>query len=416
MTDNTAINKEKTRSEKERDQQAAPIAVGGDLRSDQHDLLNDTLVREYGKIKNELADYRHAAIHTLPGFIVNNSTNLLGAAHVATEMAMFKSALPQGTNLAEYKGNPFTYAFDATKEVFGVTFKKSIPKNFNLGTLKNEYGNGNTLKGLYNFVTDTKAATERAMKEQGVTSVEKLKLSNPWQARTTMCGLGVWGLSTLIPDKKDTLEEIEHMTVLQQTNPIGYIGERMRQAIDIPHWHEHKRQMIGLGYIGVGLCSTLGSWRGNGVKGYSFNKGYFMTSMFSLASAIPLLFATDDEKGFGGFGALMMGRLFFLPGSIARKFSTGEPGAAWYGGASVAFQIENYMQTLFGGAEKKPDGTVVDHQEIMKIAKRHAQEIKRNKHRDEAAGAEPANDMPTVKVQHVAEHTPPTREAAHAVS
>jgi|GEM_PF-5607327 len=427
MTDSSAMLQGELRSEKERERDVAPVAaVHGRAcdDNDHSDLMDDTLVSEYRKIKNEFNDYRQNALKVTPGFIVNNSSNLLGAAHVVTEMSMFKSSLPAGEKLAVYNGNPFTYMYDATKRVFSVTFSKSMPKNFNMNVLKTEYGEGNTLRGIYRFVTDTNLATERAMAEQGVTEVSKLKLSNPWQARTTMFGLAAWGLSTLIPDKKDSPEEIEKMTVLQQTNPLGYIGERLKQAVWVPEWHEHKRQMIGLGYIGVGICSTLGSWRGNGMHGYSFNKGYFMTSMFSLASAIPLLFAQDDEKAYGGFGTLMMGRLFFLPGSISRKFATGEPGAAWYAGATAAFQAENYAQTLVGGAEKKPDGTIVDHQEIMKEAKRRAKEIKSERsvsklaeNADAITEVKDANPSTRIHVgrSEALEHTAPDRSVAHAV-
>jgi hypothetical protein len=211
-------------------------------------------------------------------------------------------------------------------------------------------------------------------------------MGNSWQTRSTLFGLGVWSLSTVIPDKKEDPKEVERVATLQQTSPLAYVGERLKQAVWFPDWGGHKRQMIGLGIMGSGVMSTLGAWRrratveeaGLKVLKYRFDRSYLITSAFTFLSSLPLLFASDDQKGFAGFGTLMMGRLFSLPSSVAGQFKNKEPGALWYTGATASFQAENLAQALIGGAEKRSDGTIIDYSEIEKTAKQKVKDNKRH--------------------------------------
>ena len=338
---------------------------------------------------------RKWTVKTFPAFIVNNSSNILGLAHVGTEMLMFKSGMPQGEKLIQNPKNPINWVYEPLKTVFQGVAKGAQPKDLNL----KELFQGNPIKNISTRAMDMKDATVRekarmkaeyrkteAYKNTGIDLAEKdMKLANRWQMRSTFMGLVIWSLSALIPEKKETSEEVERMAIMRANHPIKYIGERLKQGLYFPEWNKHKRQMLGLGYIAIGISSMLGSWRGRDINKvtkemeYSFNSGYFMTSALSLASAFPLMFATDEKSGYSGFGSIMMGRIPFLYKSIKNKYRSGGSvdGARDYTTASILFQAENIMQSLIGGAQKikktLPDGTVVeeivDHNEVRQEAK-----------------------------------------------
>ena len=326
----------------------------------------------------------------MPSFVVNNSSNILGAAHVYTEILMTKSSLP-GTNpkLVDGVKDPIEWTYKAIKKIYADSFSSAF-KQRDRGV--DIFENGKPLQNVWKFITDTEAATEREWQAQKsanpLLTRDKLKIGNNWQTRSTLAGLTVWGLSTFIPDKKESEDDLERMTIMQRTNPVGYVGERLKQALWVPEWPDHKRQMIGLGIFVSGVCSILGAWRNRDQTAlsprYLLRKDALGTAMFTFASAFPLLFANNDQRGFAGFGSLMMGRLFFLPGNIAGKLKQGD-GGKWYAGASVAFQAENLAQALIGGAEKKPDGTIVDHSELRKHAYAKAAEIKKQRSSGESA-------------------------------
>lgn len=326
---------------------------------------------------------RHHAIDATPRFIVNNSSNILGAAHVGTEVLMFKSSIPQKA-LVENPTGPIDYVTRALKRVFS---ESAAGSKSDIGEMLQAMKN-RPIRGFIDYVRDTDAATERAVKanvgklneEQKLVTRANMRLSNPWQTRSTLMGLIVWSLSAIIPDKRESSEEVERMAVKRETNPLGYVGERLKQAVWFPEWGSHKRQMIGLGIASSGVFSMLGAWRNNektieGLK-YAFNKSYFATSVLTFLASMPLLFATDDQKGFGGFGALMTGRMAFLPSSIKRKFKGDKLSATYYTGAMASFQAENWAQALIGGAEKLPDGTIVDHEEVKRNAHLEAAKIR----------------------------------------
>ena len=261
-----------------------------------------------------------------------------------------------------------------------------------------------------------------------------MRLANPWQMRSTFAGLVVWALSAVIPDKKESDADVEKMAVLRSTNLPSYVAERFKEAVWVPGWFNgHKRQMIGLGIMASGVCSLLGSWRnrktlltdaegivefaallgekkllkegatgtidsltktaGNEISKdivkttrytYEFNPSYFATSTLTFLSSLPLLFASDNERGYSGFGALMTGRLAFLPSSIGKKVRDKEPGVGFYTAGMASFQAENWAQALAGGAEKRKNPktgavTVVDHDAERKAAHEKAKAIKEHK-------------------------------------
>ena len=287
-----------------------------------------------------------------------------------------------------------------------------------------------------------------------------MRLSNPWQMRSTLAGLVVWALSAIIPDKKESDEEVERMAVLRSTNLPAYIGERFKEAVWVPQWASHKRQMIGLGIMTSGICSLLGSWRNRktlltdaeavvesamllaekgllekGAKGtidvagkeagkigtdimkttryeYEFNPSYFATSLLTFLSSLPLLFASDSERGFSGFGTLMTGRLLFLPSSIGKKMRDKEPGVGFYTAGMASFQAENWAQALAGGAQKIKDPKtgneiVVDHDADRKAAKIRAHAINTQKAEDKGTS------KPSMQVSDIASREMAMPELVH---
>ncbi|PZP84379.1 MAG: hypothetical protein DI582_08885 [Azospirillum brasilense] len=344
--------------------------------------------REISRFRNELSGWRRATINAMPSFLVNYSSNILGASHIVTEVAMFKASNAKDSNfkLVQDRGNPLSYITDPLKQTWkgthsGAKFKTPVREVFSADPNKTFVGNA------YDYLTNTKRADAReyARAEKTLEDIADNKKpksalaaeaihANRWQTRSTLAGIVVWTLSTFIPDKKEDPAEVDRMAELQQRSPVGYLAERLRQAVWVPEWPQHKRQMIGLGVMASGLCSFMGAWRVRkqvfpGVYSYMRDNSYLMTSLFTFGSATALTFSLDDERGFSRFGMGMMGRLLFLPKSISNRYANNDPGKNWYAGATASFQLENMAQSLIGGAEKNPDGTIIDHASIRQEAK-----------------------------------------------
>jgi len=367
----------------------------------------------FSGIETKVKEWRGHTIAASPNFLVNNSSNILGATHVATEIMMLKaSSARSGRGLIRPNPQWHHYITDPITNTFESAIVDSLPQHSFKTMMK-----GNPLTNFKDYLTDKDRASSNfeyenvlpklnkreEKKNWAITTEDKFSPANRWQSRSTLFGLGVWTLSALIPDKKENPEEVERMAELQQGNPIRYLGERVRQAVWVPEWREHKRQMIGLGVTMSGICSVLGAWRGrdkgamnsivNGIKythstAYLKDTSYLIQSMFTLGSGAALLFSLDDERGYSRFGMGMMGRLSLLPITIGKKFGyrdelgkfswdrrAPEPGHLWYTGATVSFQAENMAQGLIGGAEKDPDGTIIDHAKIRQQAKLKAKII-----------------------------------------
>lgn len=337
--------------------------------------------RVFDAVNDTMANWRKHTLRVLPRFMVNNSSNILGAAHVGTEMMMFKASNANG-QLVQDPSNPVNWIVQPITTVFSDTFKRSKSEKIEL----KELFSGNPIKNIYRRITDVESATERVRNNatNAGKALSEIKLSNPWQTRSTLAGLIVWSLSALIPEKKASDEEIERMTIKRHVHPVSYVVERLKQAVWFPEWSGHKRQMIGLGMMVSGVCSSIGAWRGRektleGIQSYKFNGGYLATSIITFISSLPLLFATDERKGYGWFGGIMLGRIPFLFKSIGEKSRMKEPGRGWYTASMASFQAENFAQALIGGAEKRlgPDGKeyIVDHSKIHENARKRAQEV-----------------------------------------
>ncbi len=362
---------------------------------------------------NFLGALRYNSIRALPAFVVNNSSNLLGAAHVYTEGIMFKASIKSSVKdgklvpgkLVENASNPVDYLIKAIYRIYN----DAIHGAFKTRGGRVNIMDGNPAVNIFKFLTDTKAATEREIAVQQV-APEMVRLGNPWQMRSTLSGLIGWTISTILPEKKESDTEIERMEIMRKTNPVGYIGTRLGQGLWLPGWISHKRQAIGIGQLTSGVFSTLGAWRnrteptaieikGGKLPRYVFSLPYLCTGICNLLAGAALTFAPDEQSGYSQYGGWVMAMTAFLPLSIREKFQRNEGGAAWYTAGKLSFQAEAWGQGLFGGAEKKPDGTIVDHDAIRKEADAKALEIRRERKLAKYHG----RDVPQTKIEEVSQ-------------
>lgn len=351
-----------------------------------------------------IARARTASILATPAIIVNNTSNVLGGMHVLTEMLMFKSGFKEN-KLIDNPSNPINWVWEPAQKIYKDIVTRGAARDYSFTQLFR----GNIGKNFHKYVTDTYSATHRELDRQVATNralaaagkaTKSLSLGNPWQTRTTGTGLVIWLLSVFIPERKESDEEIERMARMRTLHPFQYIGTRLKQAVWFPEWPTHKREMLGLGYLGIGTWSGLGSWRNRGdlnaeikkdaeliqrglKQRYKFNAGYFATAIVSFLCGLPLLFALDERKAYSSYGALSLLRIPALPPSLWSKIKDRESGWQFYTTGKLLFQVEDFLFSLIGGATKKvnPDGSVeiVDHEKLKKqaIAKAKQEKVAR---------------------------------------
>jgi len=390
--------------------------------------LPDPVSRGIHYVGDKVQDARRKTIEFLPGAIVNRSSNIISTAQLTGEFMMFQASAKEP--LVKNPHNPVSWIFDPPRIILSETFRKTQG-----GTKLKDIFHGNPVKNFYTRLTDVKAATDRERALQRAASKvtlldHEIKLPNRWQARSTFSGLIGWGVNILLPDPKDTPEEIEKMTNLATQSPLKYVGTRLFQAVWIPGWWDHKRQFTGLTVMASGVFSMVGAWRNREkivpdlmrpnikLEKFKLNRGYFMTGLCTFASSIPLLFRVDNDRGYANWGEIQASRLLFYYPSISQKVKNDEPGLNWYLGGIGAFQTTNLIAAMLGGAEKRADGTIVDHKAIREQAKRKALIAKAeqppSKHgfwREEVA------ETPQPRIQKsersAVEHTPPVQAVAN---
>jgi hypothetical protein len=429
MTETTDMAKKKREEER-----PAPMEVGQGAAENSAprppiQFLGVTLPGPISRVINFIGDKfqiaRQKTIAAAPPVIVNHSSNLLGALQLTGEVMMFQASAKEP--LVKNPRSLLSWIVDPPKTIMSEIFKKTQG-----GSGFKDIFNGNPFKNFYTRLTDVEAATlrERSMQRAAAAKIgrtladNQIGFPNRWQARSTLAGLIGWGLNTLMPDNKDTPEEVDRMTALAEKSTISYMAERLRQAVWIPEWPQHKRQMTGLGVMISGICSSIGAWRnraelepkGSKIYKYKFRGSYLLTGLASLAASLPLLFRIDNERGYANYGEIHLLRVFALPTSILGKYKDREQGRHWYLGGASTFQTQNLVAALIGGAEKRPDGTVVDKKAIRDEAKRKAVEAKAEAtlHRD--MQEEKQQDLPQTRVQKdsmaMIEHTPPSQITA----
>ncbi len=319
------------------------------------------------------------------------------------------------------------YLFDPPKNILDGVFKKGglgthpLQKSFYdkkrltalpekiakipeaLGKLPEKIGKlPETLSTGFKRLQDTKSATfrDRVVNEAGAFQ----KMTNKWSARSGFAGICAMLIATVLPDKKDTPEETEKYTLMAKQNPIRYVGTRLYQAVNPIQWWNHKRQFSGLGMMCAGVLSFISGFRQ--VAGDIPGKQLYMKNRWQMAGGVitaiggtQLMLAIDNESGWRNFGLIQMVRLGILPSSIITRFkgiditpemarehgfelppimgkkkNFQEQGAAYYLGAQSFLQAKNVFAASLGGAEKREDGSIVDHSEMRKEAKEKAKE------------------------------------------
>lgn len=362
----------------------------------------DFAARGIYKVSDVVAGWRRATLEATPAVLVNNSSRVMAVLQIISEIFMLRaSAVRAQQPWVSDTSNPMNYITQPPARMW-----KDLTGN--LAPVEVDYKKLFSLKGpkyAYNRLMDLPEATAREQraidKIRETDPTATLSLPNRWQSRSTLMGLLGWGLNLLLPERPETKEDIEKMTELAKRNKPLYVLERFRQALWIPEWTKHKRQVTGLGVMCSGICSMIGSLRNrdgsSAVPQYAFNGGYFLTGASTFLSSLPLLFAVDNDKGYSEYGMLHLLRIPFLVPNLSTKFSRKEPGVNWYATGAAGFQIQNLSGVLLGGGrkEKQPDGTykVVDPKAIREEAREKAVEsIAQRKAQKNQHGESVAND------------------------
>lgn len=267
-------------------------------------------------------------------------------------------------------------------------------------------------------------------------------------------------IAAFFPDIKDKDEEIAERVKLSQLHPVRYVGQCIREALWFPfatvaelghrvvggrkneaenqEIGKFKRQFTGLGMAITGVCSFLSGFRNvryinqnlpAAQKVLAANLEYYKNPAHSIGGAITalagtqLLLATGGDKGWAAWGETQWLRMSVLYSSIRKKFKSNDSKPYYYLGGQVAFQTSNTISHLIGGAEKRPDGTIVDHKVMREDAKLKVREHKALL-RDEATHKDGAEDVadrealpsPKISKPSSVEHAMPERVAEAAVA
>lgn len=345
--------------------------------------------RDLKRWNNEIATYRKGAITALPAPIVNNGSNAVALTHLVGELFMFKA---NNTDLVspKHRGVWWRYVTDPP-----VNILKSVSQNAGVSMkagdlLKPEFYK-DTIKGFFNLEHATNIDKARG-----------LKLINRWQARSTFAGLTGMSIAAIVPDRPDDPEEVEKYAMMAKRNPMGYAAKRVTEGVlfvpklavglaqrVLPGGSDgsktldslpNKREFSGLLLTFTGLFSFLSGFRNVGrinpaIDGIPSNLKYVPNLAHAMGGAITalagsrLLLALDNDQGWRNWGSIQQWRLAFLPKSIMSRYDKHDPRANWYLGGQGLLQGSNVVSILIGGAEKREDGSIVDHEAIRAGAK-----------------------------------------------
>lgn len=323
-----------------------------------------------------IARLRNFLIRALPAVLVNHTSNLFGGLQLGAEVLMAKSG---NVTLIEdsRKGNPLNYLIDPPRNIITSSLK-SGGLNFKPKDLLRASYYKDSIHGFLNL--------EHASKIDSLGGT--LKLTNRWTARASLLGIIGMTVAVLFPDEKDSQQETEENVKQSRIHPLAYAKKRLHEALDPREWVQHKRSFTGLMLAGSGVFSFLSGFRqieGKviGQQIYRHNNWHKFGGAVLIASGAQLALSVDNQQGWSRWGATNMLRLISLPLSISGRFKPGvtgklEQGRWWYIVAQVMFQMKNTLAALIGGAEVRPDGTIVDHKAIREAAREKTkQEIDR---------------------------------------
>lgn len=373
--------------------------------------------KEFSKIGREFNDYRKNVIHALPGFIVNRGSNLVGATQLVGEGFMFVASgnkLFQGTKtLANGKTAPnyFHGNFQTWLEgkhpslaaksggIIGKTLQAANPVIEPLHNILRNVIADSKIKISAKDLISAKFYKETALSFvdlKKATELERIiqptgRLVNRWQTRSTFLGMLGMSVSALMPDDKDKPEEVQKLSEMSTLHPLQYAMHRLATAINPLEWYHNKRAFVGLMITVCGICTFLAGFRNvNKQNAYYWNKAHGINGIITATAGSQLILSPTAEQGWGRFGSVMWARMAFLPSSVSSRYTNGDPGRNYYSAGQASFQTANSISFLIGGAEKLPDGTVIDHKkasmeakklakakkELLQEEKKHAQEEK----------------------------------------
>lgn len=390
---------------------------------------------------------RFQVLHALPGFIVNNSSNAIGVTQLAGEALYFKSSGVNKFVKDEHRGTWKAFVYPPVNIVEGV-FKKSA-FHIDAKRLLNPKYVGTEVKRFF----DLKQAAEIDLARDG-------KLSNRWSARSGFAGMTSMTIAALFPDEKDDPEVTEKMIRMKADHPIGYVGYRLGKGLMFPvmaplhlvqkvmspeenhHIGDGKREFAGIGMTLTGFFSVLAGCRQPRVLGteakYGFNMWQALGGAITTYAGTQLLTGVDHQQGWTNYGKTQFGRLLVLPMSIKERFPDkngwGDPNARYYFGAQGVFQFKNVVASLIGGAQRLPDGRIIDQKKhrLQTQAEVKAAQVERkyalgkdsadilmdqgSSQNADASAEQTANMVPTTHVSSgVVERAMPERVAQNAV-
>jgi len=378
----------------------------------------------------DLSDFgSRARFHTLkvlPGFIVNHSSNAIGMTQLVGEALYFKSSGVGKFVKDEHRGTWKAFVYPPINVVEGV-FKKSAFKIDYKQLLNPKHVLGEIRK-----FGDLEQATKVDFARDG-------KLSNRWSARSGFAGMTAMAIAAAFPDEKDDPEVTEKVALMATNKPITYVGYRLGRGLLFPvtavtglvkkifepnvdhHIGDGKREFSGIGMTLTGIFSVLAGFRqprqlGNVMK-YDFNKWQSLGGMITTFAGAQLLLSIDNQQGWTNYGKTQFLRLITLPPSIKERYPNkmgwGDPNAHFYLAAQGVFQSKNVVASLIGGAQKLPDGTIIDQKKVRAEAKDKALEAKREHrttHHVEKSDTTPETPTPHTTVSHAsAERAMPER-------
>lgn len=352
----------------------APLKVD---RSRPAKLLGFTLPQPLSQVVYNVQDagnsYRFSALKALPSGVVNNSSNMIGATQLVGEALYFKSSGVNQFIKEEHKGTWKAFVYPPINVVEGV-FKKSAFR-IDWKEMLNPARMWQEVKNFGNL----EEAARLDLAHSG-------KLSNRWSARSGFAGMTSMAISTALPEEKDTPEKTEQMATMARENPLMYGAMRLGKGLAFPvltpirlvqqvldpkgehHLGDGKREFAGIGMTLTGFFSVLAGFRqprqrGNIMK-YDFNQWQALGGAITTYAGSQLLTGIDNQQGWTNYGGTQFFRLLVLPQSIRERFPNkegwGDPNAKYYFGAQGVFQTKNLVAVTIGGAEKLPDGTIVD--------------------------------------------------------
>lgn len=327
---------------------------------------------------------RMILVPLLPKLVVNASARIIGVLQLTAEVLMLKST---GAVFVKDKSNLLNYIIQPPKVVYDTIFKKAQSGKAFRESL-------NPKNVLENFKAFTNLEQASKLDSLGHT----IPLVNQWQARSSLGGILAGLASSVLPDVKESHEEVEAKAMMQRNNPIGYYFKCVGQALWFPaetvldvvkkisdpksdqKIGEHKRQFAGLAFLFTGISSVISGFRqvgGDFSKGehqvYRKNPWHIIGGMITSVAGNLLMTGINNQQGWGNFGSTQISRTLILYPSISSRFKPGANGKLennrwWYVAGQSVFQGKNMFASLVGGSEVKDDGTIDYHVEEKREA------------------------------------------------